>query len=1130
MKSHRTALHFVIVLLFCCIAFTPAFSKAIMIDNWASPVSAGNTSVQVEAITGPESTPNLLRVDYQSPSRTPITLKPSAPIPLPDDLKNISLWFARTKGDFTLLFSIRDAKGAFHELKVNTSRLPHGGPVGWQQQRAREWSIWSQATSYRVDTPASIEERSLPELQEATQALIWPRPLTLAGLIIKPAASPAYDALGAGPAVKAGSGSLLLSEITSITQNGFEADFTWTLFSRCRQGRDTPPTLFLDDLTVTDQDIRYEVTLHRGYQGPVVWSQRGTGSSDRKAPATLFRQRIQLQPLPAGRYFLNTKAWKPDGTFIEDRQFLELVVIQNRTLKNLPEAPSGASFQLQSDMPSHVFPLGTSTATLRLPLPTQVKSNDTVHVRIVDYNNRTLIRKNFPPPSNTSDFHISLEVEPGMEYFATAELLSKGHLLDRAHLHFGVESPPEPIVTQIPDSVPDRDTVLSGQVHYNAEYWEGDRPSRTFPWVTSVEPEAFELFLQQAVRAGAQSVSIGDLWGNHEMLPGVYQWRELDRRIKRAACHGLKVFLAYTGDGSEGRRHSFPPWLDAAIRVDQAGDSPIRSFSPTWWDPSAREGWLRYYQRLVTHVLGNPNVIGYRLSNYELSGKTAGWSVDPFRLDYSAPARAEFALWVRAQSTERAAAGLGALFSLPGVNERDLPSPDLSLAFRNFVDFATYSHHARLAGFFSAIRSLDSRRQIQIDQKPFSYAIESSIPLLRDGGVLKNEDSPNFNAAVLRSMAAQAGVPYAEEQHNHIATSRSILDVTNFWSSYLSDGLFWLSRWHSRMIVNKETIPPPGGFSQDTEAFMLDYYRDTLPAWQEWVRARQTEPEVLVFGSRAQGLLGNWRTGGDYDIEGIRTFSALFAWHQIPPHFANEYTDWVQLDRFKAVFVCGEIMPIQAMDRIVKYAQRGGKVVLVGFPGRYCADQPAKRDWLRNTLRTTPGIDAASQIREINEPQRQPAPGVPEWQAPFGFPASDINAILSWAGIARKASVAPGQRNDDASSQNSPQEARFECQVRTAIDSPDRLYVAVMRKWVGGYHGNIEYESLLKQKYGLATSTVQVDGLFDGIWRVEKFHRTPRDLGNLPSMNGSLSFALDPALAGEVQLFRLTRKGETKSQ
>ncbi len=1088
-------------------------SPTIPIGDWTiSHMAAGRGDAEITTLES-----DLLRVTYHSPDRQPIQLIAPKPIALPDNIKTLHLWFARVQGDFTLQFDILDATGAPHALKVKTSRLPHGAPVGWVQSRAREWSMWNQAESWRINVPASVDERTLPEFKAATEALVWPRPLSLAGITITPANTPGYDALGAGADVKAGAGSLLIGEIGIHTRNRLDSDWTWDFAGRSRWGRDDAPRLFLDDLTLADGNIRYEVVIRRGYQGPVVWLKRGEGVVDRSRPDRLFAQQITLPELPAGRYFVDTKTWNAKGTFDDERQFLELRVNQNKHAPEPGPQAGEADFHWSSNQPNHVFPQTSTEATVRIDLSPSLRSRISkdayVHVQIVDYNNRQILRENF---SLQDEVLVKIPVEPGMEYFATARLLNAGHTLDRAHLHFGVESAPEPIVTgKVPDEVPDRDTSLVGNIHYNAEYWFGDRPSRVFPWVTDTDSEAYELFLQQAARAGAKSVSIGDLWGNHEMLPGVYQWHELDRRIARASHYGLKTFLAYTADGGEGRKFTFPLWLDAAQRLDQTGDSPSYGFGPSWWDPAAREGSLRYYRRLVAHVRENPNVIGYRISNYELSGKTTGWGFDPFRLDYSAPARSEFARWIAGRKKTAATDDMrmGTLFSLPGVTEKDLPGPDLSSAFQNFVDFNTYSLHTRLADFFAAIRSLDPKRQIQVDQKPFPYAIERSIPLLRDGGVLKNEDSPTFSAAMLRSMAVQAGVPYAEELHNHMPTSRSIADATNFWHSYLSDHLFWLIRWHTGMIVKTEPSPPKGGgFSQNTPEAMLDYLNNSIPAWQEWIRAKEYQPEVLVFGSRAQSLFGNWRTGGDYDIEGLRAFSALFEWHQVPPHFADEYTEWVKLDRFKTIFVCGETMPLRSMERLVDHARRGGKLVLVGNPGRYCPEKPLERDVLRHMLEGVPGAE----VREIAEPGRQSAPGIPEWQAAFAFPEKELESILTWAGVSRRIFVAAGPQTDATAG------TRFECQLRMSADGT-RAYVAAMRKWTGNYHENIEFEGALEKKYGRAPATVQVAGLPDGAWHLEKFHREQKDMGVVEASHGEVRFDTAPSLAGEVQLFRLTK-------
>lgn len=1084
--------------------------ESIALARWTAGPAA-----RVEAMAD-----GLLRVDYESPAREPVRLAPRAPVILPGDLKNLSVWCARAKGDFSLGFDIIDAAGAHHELKVSTSRLPHGGPVGWDQKRAREWSIWSQAISYRVNTPADIGARVLPEFLDATRALEWPRPLALAGIVIRPAASPAYDVIGEGAAVKAGVGQLYLADLAAVTRDGFEAEWSWAFFSRCRQGRDESPVLFPDDLTVLDEAVRHEVVVRRGYQGDVVWRGRGEGTSDRKDPAALYRGRITLPELPRGRYFVDTKVWRPDGTFVEARRYLELVVLQNRHAPVVRGSDAGEdSLRIISGRPSEVFPSDTTLAELSVPIPVSVrerfsaKDKARLFVSVVDYDNRSVLRENHPLGAGDEVVRFKLPVDAGMEYFVVAELLDDGRLLDSAQLHVGVESLPESAVsTEIPAEVPDRDDALSGQVHYNAEYWVGDRSSRVFPWITDTDREAYDLFLDQAVRAGAKSVSIGDLWGNHEMLPGVFQWRELDRRIAAAASRGLKVFLAYTADGSEGRRFDFPMWLDAAPRLDQSGNPQSRSFAPSWWDPAVREGWLRYYRRLVEHVRTNPNVIGYRLSNYQLAAKTAGWGVDPFRLDYSEPARREFSRWAASwggDAGNQPSPKMGALFSLPGVMERDLPSPDLSRDFRAFVDFATYSHHARLADFFATIRALDPRRQIQVDQKPFPYAIERSIPLLRDGGVLKNEDSPTFNAAMLRSMCVQAGVPYAEELHNHMPTSRAISDATNFWHSYLSDHLFWLMRWMPSMVVKGEVKPPADGFSQKTPEALLDYQRETLPNWEEWIRAKESAPEVLVYGSRADRLLGDWRTGGDYGIAGATTFQALFSWHQVPSHFGDEYTDWVRFDRFKAVFVCGEVMAWRAIERVAEHARAGGRIVLVGAAGKYCPERPSERDVLAGVLGKIPG----AQVMSLPEPKRRGSADVPEWQAPYGFDTAALDAVLKWAEVDRLARVSADPATRDA---------RFECQLRRSADG-DTVYVAVMRSWIGGYHNNIENEGALLDKYGLVAGEVTVVGLTDGAWSVQQFHREAKYLGVAMASSGVLSFKVDATQAGEVRLYRLSR-------
>lgn len=314
-------------------------------------------------------------------------------------------------------------------------------------------------------------------------------------------------------------------------------------------------------------------------------------------------------------------------------------------------------------------------------------------------------------------------------------------------------------------------------------------------------------------------------------------------------------------------------------------------------------------------------------------------------------------------------------------------------------------------------------------------------------------------------------------------------------------------RWHPDMITKVPVASTKGIFNQHTEDVMLDYVKESLPHWQEWIKASGEVPKVLVFGSRAQGLLGNTRAGYEYGIGGMETFSALFSSHQVPCHFADEYTDWVDLQKFSVVFACGEIVTEHAMNRLEDYARKGGKVVLVGSVGRYCPEKPSERNLLKRRLTSLPNV------KIIESPARVVEEGKYDSASPYSFKSSEIDRILTWAGVERDVKVV------------SPPPDHFECQKRMSVDGKT-LYIAVMRQWKGGYRENIEREADLAAKYGLAGASVVVENLPQGEWTIDRFHRDSKRINKINVSNGKLSFPADPMLAGEVQLYRLKQTAE----
>ena len=151
--------------------------------------------------------------------------------------------------------------------------------------------------------------------------------------------------------------------------------------------------------------------------------------------------------------------------------------------------------------------------------------------------------------------------------------------------------------------------------------------------------------------------------------------------------------------------------------------------------------------------------------------------------------------------------------------------PDLSEDWRHFVDFRTDTIHEALSRQMKAIRSIDTQRMIMAERRSQPSAIEGIIPdMIKYNAAFKNEGSPSFREASLRSMSVQAGVPYMEELHRHIPSSRSLADATNFWSSYLGNGLFWLSTWNPSFLDN----PSQKSFARDFPE-VFGFLKETQP-------------------------------------------------------------------------------------------------------------------------------------------------------------------------------------------------------------------------------------------------------------------------------------------------------------
>ena len=1048
-----------------------------------------------------------IEVQYDEAAENGVLLEPRKPVLLPDDLTRLGIWCARLTGDARIAFLVCDAAGTVHEAVTRTS---HPGEktnawlLGGDGRRRYAWSRWTKCESIWLRSPGEqrMRERFPGGQVEEALARRWPKPYELTGIVIQPLRpgqrwGGVYEKT-TNRAIRNGRGRIWIAGLQAYTSDSFHADYYAFLRDRGRWARNETQCLLPDEILPWGGPRRYrgrarwQVRVTRGYQGPIVWRMDNEGVFKPEDLLGILRHRIELPRLPRGHYWILTRSWDAGGSLIAERR-LRWIVAEG------PDAGlsvEDADFRLNLAAPGVVLPTGTDEARLHVEIaPDYLRGlppTSECRIRVIDWRERPVREKTAGLVGGR--IFVMCPVSSGTDYFATAEIHDGTEVLDRAHLHFGVRSEPETYAA-IPQGTKNLDELTQNQARVQAEYWEASptpRPiSRHYPWTTVADAQSFRQWAQESRDMGIEIASFLVDRAVVEGLPGVYRWDVVDERVDILHEFGMQVVFSYAS-GQAGRR--VPAWDDAWVPTrDQFGDMLASESVPSLWCESMVRDQPSFWRRLATRYRGHPAVAGYRIRSRPLVSRMTPWFT---RYDYSRPAQGAFAR----RHPEIAGDGgtVPRPLTLPNVQMVSLP-PDLSLQWQAWTAFQSASIRENIRRRLEAIRSVDRRRLVMVDRKNMPWAMETLLPrLAEDGNVaVKNEASPSFRDVSLRSMGWQTGVPHLSELHRHMPTSRSIADATNFFSSLTADRILWLVRW------SPERLRLPA--HETAEPVLRDYLPRTQPNWTPLVRMPCPEPDVLVFGSRSDDLLGGRRRGYFDDITGMRAFTALYRQHHVPVHLATEYTPWVDPGRFKLVFAVGEVLAESAGEALSAYAEGGGKLVLVGEVGRYA---PGHREERESLGRRLAGL---SNVRHIAEPHRLEVDGVRDWAAPFGFDATEVDALLRWAEVKRRVRVETDARPG------------FEAQLRVSADG-NRARLAVMRSWYGWYRGNIEDEAVLREKFGVGRGTARLRGLDAGAWKVRRTHRQPAEIGTLETENGELAIRLDPAVAGEVQLYELARQ------
>lgn len=1037
-----------------------------------------------------------LHVSGKLSGKEPLRISPPRPIKLSSETERIHTWLARQSGDFKVRYVIQDSLGEEH-LVDGLNSYPYIGDT-YANSSGREqdalWSVWEQHYSMNFQQPEDDElrRRVVPEKLDEARSYLWKKPLTLSAIEICPVGVSAGQSIEfhmAAPSV------LILPER--------QTRYAWFNASRRRVGWDEPAVVFPDDFRDVSGTFHYQLEICQGEQGRTVWVKEGEWEQcSRQDPLRLMGDAIVLPELPVGFYSILLKNRGGDGLRGESRMAFH---VMQSPVESLLSAEPG--FAIESGQPNHVFPAGSEAAELTVVLNDFVlggSADRRVKLRVEDWRGNEVFNREFPA---AKEIPVCFPVKEA-DYYAVATLLDDGRVLDRARLHLGVASGPNEEGPFVPPAKPATD----GELQLTAEYSRPQLSERFYehpstPWTSPHELFRFDRWLKEQVAGrGIDEVSSLMPWADIEVLPGVFRWEESDRRNVVAITNGVRVkaFLGVLG--------KWPPWtpdwwagelcLSQFGRPDRVGENAVSSRNP-WpsnYDDQGRYIFLPWIASSVKHVRDNPMV-----SSYKLMFPSPGWiglpegKAECTATDYSPAAEKVFCDWLKRNGKE--SRPLPGHLIIPQAPMAEL-GPDLSEEWQDMCRFVQESSTNRLAEILQTLRALDPQRPVTIYRGKFPV-FEAALPMMkRDNACFFDESGPNFFSRAFASMSAQAGVRYANENHFYMPSSREVIDADIFYGSIYNQGWSYSYRWHERHK------------NEDARFYdALDFVARSRSMIEQYAAAQSPAPQVLVFGSRLDQMLNNDQSAFFGAVSGLDFFTGLFSYFQVLPHFADEFTEWIQLDNFKVVFVCGDVMSRAAIERVCEYAQRGGHVILVGDAGRYCPETPAKRDCLAMALR---GVANVRRLPALSTPP--PAPGAAP-EAPFSADPVAMQNLLDWAGIERDISVVlPGGALD----------ARFEGLVRR-IDA-DSCYVAVFRRAAvdeGGPY-NAWYNALMladrnRERWGVQEAYVRLQVPMAGQYRIARIHRNAGATETRDALNGRLEFETSPLSLGELQVYRVEK-------
>lgn len=562
--------------------------------------------------------------------------------------------------------------------------------------------------------------------------------------------------------------------------------------------------------------------------------------------------------------------------------------------------------------------------------PSDLKGEAQYTLSVRSYSRNALLHEEAVKPQWDAAGRFTAQLDlsdlPAGAYRIGAEIRGGEIPYDRVERVVGKRAPADSAdAAPIPASVTPAEAVLSGKralFHLaDADRFGLGRFPLDEHWEKATKP-----FLQEAATV-SRDVEVIVPWPLVEPLPGVYDWSAVDRYLDTAATNGLRVLL-----WTSVRAEDYPEWMPAVPMANEEGDVfshfayLFHGMHPNYFHSKAvSEPCMRFFEAVAQRYRSHPALDGYYLC-MEHPGDA------PFRdwyEGYSRESVEDFRRFSREQwrSLKAVNARWGTHFGAwkdVTAPQRNDPSDRYLLDWERFKVDAFEAFHR---DFVLAVRKHDPVRLAMV------YSTFGNDEWYRDHGCMTANGG-----------AHAAFMPFYAEKALRGLQMRTEEITPRFWSGtgpyQLDQSLFFVMSGGGAHAHCKAFIDTTKRFADVQEPkYSLGRYARFIPIWSELRRTAPAPIETFVYDDLNSSLMLGRSTYTGSTGDSWTTLNLLQA--QVP--FANTPPDFAE--RGKLLFVTANasiFMEKETREQVMRFAERGGTVVMKAFAGSKDPDRPAE--------------------------------------------------------------------------------------------------------------------------------------------------------------------------------------------